>query len=113
MIRRPPRSTLFPYTTLFRSRVFWWRDQVVDMRDDSGQVEWLEKQRAELVRGRGAVREPGVVEVGGRDLEYDRLVVATGSVAMIPPIPGIEAIEYWTNEEATETTELPASLVVL
>src|SRR2546430_8699592 len=72
MIRRPPRSTLFPYTTLFRSRVFWWRDQVVDMRDDSGQVEWLGKQRAELVRGRGAVREPGVVEVGGRDLEYDR-----------------------------------------
>src|SRR2546422_5904413 len=23
MIRRPPRSTLFPYTTLFRSRFFW------------------------------------------------------------------------------------------
>src|SRR5688572_31382323 len=23
MIRRPPRSTLFPYTTLFRSRTFW------------------------------------------------------------------------------------------
>src|SRR5438552_8318342 len=23
MIRRPPRSTLFPYTTLFRSRAFW------------------------------------------------------------------------------------------
>src|SRR2546423_7770962 len=24
MIRRPPRSTLFPYTTLFRSMEFWW-----------------------------------------------------------------------------------------
>src|SRR6267143_2209927 len=24
MIRRPPRSTLFPYTTLFRSTVSWW-----------------------------------------------------------------------------------------
>src|SRR5436309_8114197 len=23
MIRRPPRSTLFPYTTLFRSEIFW------------------------------------------------------------------------------------------
>src|SRR2546430_13629249 len=23
MIRRPPRSTLFPYTTLFRSQLFW------------------------------------------------------------------------------------------
>src|SRR2546429_1658138 len=25
MIRRPPRSTLFPYTTLFRSAIFVWR----------------------------------------------------------------------------------------
>src|SRR2546429_10024372 len=24
MIRRPPRSTLFPYTTLFRSLAGWW-----------------------------------------------------------------------------------------
>src|SRR6267378_4134828 len=28
MIRRPPRSTLFPYTTLFRSRVASWYDRV-------------------------------------------------------------------------------------
>src|SRR2546430_13387457 len=27
MIRRPPRSTLFPYTTLFRSRSWWRRDE--------------------------------------------------------------------------------------
>src|SRR5258708_36678291 len=27
MIRRPPRSTLFPYTTLFRSAVLLWRDE--------------------------------------------------------------------------------------
>src|SRR2546427_4012166 len=26
MIRRPPRSTLFPYTTLFRSRCVWGSD---------------------------------------------------------------------------------------
>src|SRR5690242_21131491 len=26
MIRRPPRSTLFPYTTLFRSQ--WWKKQL-------------------------------------------------------------------------------------
>src|SRR5256885_11899014 len=27
MIRRPPRSTLFPYTTLFRSSLKWWRSE--------------------------------------------------------------------------------------
>src|SRR5258708_30617437 len=31
MIRRPPRSTLFPYTTLFRSRAAWrWKSSAVD-----------------------------------------------------------------------------------
>src|SRR2546430_8792502 len=39
MIRRPPRSTLFPYTTLFRSR-HWWRgrrpvDRFRARRDDT------------------------------------------------------------------------------
>src|SRR3712207_7715439 len=29
MIRRPPRSTLFPYTTLFRSNWFWHSQQVI------------------------------------------------------------------------------------
>jgi len=94
-------------------RVFWWRDQVVDERDDSRQIEWLAGQRAEFVRGRGLVREPGAVEVDGQELPYDRLVIATGSVPVIPTIRGLDAIEYWTNEGATETTEVPASLAVL
>src|SRR3989442_7087027 len=29
MIRRPPRSTLFPYTTLFRSITAWWTVRVI------------------------------------------------------------------------------------
>src|SRR5260221_13096974 len=33
MIRRPPRSTLFPYTTLFRSLIFGWRDPEVKPAD--------------------------------------------------------------------------------
>src|SRR3989441_9764789 len=31
MIRRPPRSTLFPYTTLFRSHAFGWRPDAWDL----------------------------------------------------------------------------------
>src|SRR5438477_12911319 len=48
-------------------RVFWWRDQVVDGRDDAAQLEWLEAQRAAFVRGSGRVRQPGVVEADGRE----------------------------------------------
>jgi pyruvate/2-oxoglutarate dehydrogenase complex dihydrolipoamide dehydrogenase (E3) component len=94
------------------SGVFGWRDVVAE-RDDSSQAEWLAARRCELVRGDARVVRPGVVDVDGRELDYDRLVVATGSAPAIPPIPGIEGVEYWTNEEATETLETPASLLVL
>ena len=96
--------------TLDSAGVFAWRDLVAE-RDDSSQVEWLAGQRCELVRGDAAVTRPGVVSVGERELEYDRLVIATGSAPAIPPIPGLD--EYWTNVEATETTEVPEALVVL
>ncbi|MEX2031827.1 MAG: NAD(P)/FAD-dependent oxidoreductase, partial [Dehalococcoidia bacterium] len=41
------------------------------------------------------------------------IVIATGSAAVVPPIPGIEDVDPWTNREAIATEELPASLVVL
>src|SRR2546429_4030342 len=34
MIRRPPRSTLFPYTTLFRSCDIWWHRELEYVNDD-------------------------------------------------------------------------------
>ncbi len=92
--------------------VWRWRDLVAD-RDDSSQVEWLTSRDTEALRGDAVVTEPGVVQVGDRTLAYDRLVIATGSNAFVPPIPGLEGTDYWTNIQATETSEAPERLVVL
>ena len=94
-------------------RVLWWRDQVTDGRDDSWHAGWIEDQRAELVRGDARVVRPGVVAVGEREIEYDELVVATGSVPAIPPLEGLGDIDYWTNREAIWASSIPASLIVL
>ena len=94
-------------------RVLWWRDQVTDGRDDSWHAGWLEDQRAELVRGDARVARPGVVTVGARELEYDELVVATGSAPAIPPLEGLGDVEYWTNREAIWASSIPASVIVL
>jgi len=94
-------------------RVFWWRDQVTSGRDDSWHEGWLGDQDATLVRGEARVARAGVVEVAGRELEYDSLVVATGSSPAIPPIEGLQEAGYWTNREAIWAGEVPESLVVL
>ena len=65
------------------------------------------------MRGRGRVARPGVVEVDGQELPYDRLVVATGSSPFVPPVPGLDGVEYWTNRDAARTHEIPASLAVM
>jgi pyruvate/2-oxoglutarate dehydrogenase complex dihydrolipoamide dehydrogenase (E3) component len=93
--------------------VWWWRDQVTNDWDDSGQLDYLEEWNCRLVRGEGHVAGPGVVEVDGQELPYDRLVVATGSRPLIPPIDGLDSVEYWTNREATRTHKVPRSLVVM
>jgi len=93
-------------------RIFAWRDWVAE-RDDTSQVEWLATQNARLVRGDGIVTAPGVVTVDGGELPYDRLVIATGSSPAIPPIDGLDSVDYWTNVDATETLEVPGRLVVL
>src|SRR5687768_17919139 len=45
MIRRPPRSTLFPYTTLFRSQLF-----LADRAESAGAVGALDPGRRQLER---------------------------------------------------------------
>jgi pyruvate/2-oxoglutarate dehydrogenase complex dihydrolipoamide dehydrogenase (E3) component len=94
-------------------RVLWWRDEVTSRRDDSWHAGWLEDHGAELVRGDGRVVRPGVVAVGERELEYEQLVVATGSSPAVPPIAGIDGVEFWTSRDAVWADGPPESLVVL
>src|SRR5947208_8183969 len=54
MIRRPPRSTLFPYTTLFRSR---FRYQATKARQVQSRVKMLDRiERIELGRAARHIR---------------------------------------------------------
>jgi pyruvate/2-oxoglutarate dehydrogenase complex dihydrolipoamide dehydrogenase (E3) component len=93
--------------------VFGHREAITNGWDDSSQADWLASKDAELVRGEARVLRPGVIAVGEREVEYGRLVIATGSRPLIPPIPGLDGVEYWTNREATSRREIPSSLIVL
>jgi pyruvate/2-oxoglutarate dehydrogenase complex dihydrolipoamide dehydrogenase (E3) component len=90
------------------------RNEATDTWDDRVAVERFEGKGGRFVRGTGRLDGPRRVSVGDRTFEARRgVVLATGTRPAVPPLPGIEEVEYWTNREAVETEELPESLVVL
>lgn len=90
------------------------REVATDNWDDRAAVERFEKKGGHFVRGTGRLTGPGRVEVDGTTFEATRaVVIATGTSPVIPPIPGLQDVAYWTNREAIEVEELPSSLAVL
>jgi dihydrolipoamide dehydrogenase len=90
------------------------RDEVVHDLDDSTQVPWLEERGVILVRGHARLDGERRVRVGDDVLVARRaVVVATGSSATIPPVPGLTDAQPWTNIEATTAKRVPRRLFVL
>ncbi len=93
---------------------FAWRDFMVNDYDDSGQAKWLEDKGIRLFRGDARIEGRGKVAVAEETIETDRIVLATGSEPVIPPIEGLRDLEgLWTNREATGARHVPERLIVL
>ena len=108
---------------LAASRVEWTVDfpkvsrRVLQMaRDlnDSRPAAAMEATGASLFRGEGKLIDLRTVAVGPEQLVGRRaVVIANGSTAVVPAIPGLDTIEFWTNRQAAIPNELPASLAIL
>src|SRR3954452_19433700 len=90
-----------------------YRDYMVSGHDDTKKTKALTDAGIDVVRGRGRLDGPGRVRVGERTLQARQVVIATGTTSAIPPIDGLDGVEYWTNREATAVEAVPASAVVL
>ena len=94
------------------------RDAYTSFHDDSGQVRWLDRAGVALVRGHGRLTGDRTVEVttsaGVVGLQARHAVVlATGTSASVPPLPGLRDADPWTSREATTAKAAPPRLVVL
>jgi pyruvate/2-oxoglutarate dehydrogenase complex dihydrolipoamide dehydrogenase (E3) component len=82
--------------------------------DDSRPAAALEATGARLFRGDGRLTDLRTVDTADDRLVARRaVVIANGSSPAIPPIPGLDTVEFWTNRQATVPTDLPASLAIL
>ena len=63
--------------------------------------------------GTGRFTGPRRIEVDGQTLQFAKAVIATGGRAAAPPVPGLEAAGYCTNETVFHLTERPDHIGVI
>ncbi|WP_419903651.1 dihydrolipoyl dehydrogenase family protein [Kiloniella sp.] len=76
-------------------------------------VERFESLGVKVVQARGEFIDTKTLQAGDQTIQARRFVIATGSRAMVPPIQGLEDIDYLTNESIFDLTDLPKELIVV
>ena len=67
----------------------------------------------EVIEGEARITSPYSVEVNGKTLTTKNIILATGARPFVPPIPGVDQMDYLTSDTLWEIRELPQRLMVL
>jgi pyruvate/2-oxoglutarate dehydrogenase complex dihydrolipoamide dehydrogenase (E3) component len=68
---------------------------------------------ATVLRGQARFVAPDALQVDGRRITARRIVVAAGSHAAVPPIPGLDRVPFLTNETLFDLPQQPEHLLIL
>ncbi len=101
-------TTKFDFATVME-RV----QKVVSKVEPHDSVERFTRLGVECIRGDATITSPYTVEVNGRTLTTRNIIVATGAAPFVPPIPGLDQVDYLTSDNLWQLRELPKRLVVL
>ncbi|MEF8851872.1 MAG: dihydrolipoyl dehydrogenase [Haloarculaceae archaeon] len=77
------------------------------------EARYREKDHLTLYADEAVFVDERTVAVGGERVSGDKVVVAAGSRPLVPPIEGLDDVDYMTSTEALYRREQPDSLVVL
>lgn len=87
--------------------------QVIDTIAPVDSQERFEGLGVRVIREYGRFVGRNEVEAGDHIIKARRIVIATGSSPMVPPIPGLEDVPYLTNETLWQLTEKPDHLIII
>lgn len=86
---------------------------VIAAIEPNDSVERFEKLGVTVIKAHGRFVSPNEIEAGNQRIRASYFVVATGSTAFKPPIPGLETTPFFTNETIFANTTRPDHLVVI
>lgn len=94
-------------------RVMKHVEQTIAAIAPNDSVERFTSLGVRVIQAEARFTDGGTVVAAGQTIRARRFVIATGSSPFVPPIPGIDAVPYLTNETIFEQTRLPAHLIVI
>ncbi len=118
-VGRVPGASSAVTGTLDLEAAFERRDALSSHWDDKSQQEWVESVGVDLIRGHGRLSGEKAVEVAsesGATMSYTArraVVIATGTSAAAPPIPGLDDIVSWDNRDITVQSTVPERLLII
>jgi dihydrolipoamide dehydrogenase len=74
---------------------------------------YREKANLDILKSKAEFVDERTVEVDGETVTAERVVVAAGSRPLVPPIDGLDEVDYMTSSDALYRRERPDSLVIL
>ena len=88
-------------------------DETLSGLAEGMEADYREKEGLTIYNDEAAFVDERTVEVGGERVSGERVVVAAGSRPVVPPIDGLDEVDYLTSTDALYLREQPDSLVVM
>lgn len=88
------------------------RKDAIVLKSRNGVKGWMEGL-AKVYTGHARFTGPKTVSVNGDVLEADKIVINTGGRALVPDMPGLDSVPYFTNSTLMEADFLPEHLLVV
>ncbi len=76
-------------------------------------VERFESLGVQVIQAYGSFISPTELQAGETVIEARRFVISTGSSPFVPPIPGLDTVRHYTNEDIFELRDKPDHLLVI
>jgi pyruvate/2-oxoglutarate dehydrogenase complex dihydrolipoamide dehydrogenase (E3) component len=95
------------------ARIVLQKDQIVQSFRDGQQRQVDRRPNLRLYCGQARFVGPHQIKVGEHLLESEKIFIDTGARPLIPGIPGLDTVDYLTNERIMELTQLPVHLIIL
>ena len=88
-------------------------DETLSPLAEGMEESYREKEHLTLYKHEATFVDERTVEVDGERVNADKVVVAAGSRPLVPPIEGLDEVDYMTSQDALYRREQPDSLVIL